>query len=86
MIDPNEPAYPHLADGCQRVNETEHFPGLTKREWFAAMAMQGLLSWGPDAYDCEYEKVARVAVHHADALIAELNRTAKEGESNESRA
>jgi len=53
--------------------------GLTKREHFAAMAMQGLLS----AYDSETgivpndsnsEYMARVAVKAANYLIAELNK------------
>ena len=53
------------------------YEGLTKREYFAAMAMQGLLS---GEYRCATEEqatiVARHAVQHADALLAEL---AKEG-------
>lgn len=43
--------------------------GLTKRELFAAMAMQGLLAidadWKPDV-------AATVAARYADALLAEL--------------
>jgi len=41
--------------------------GLTKREYFAAMAMQGLLSAGRQ--DIE------LAVNYADELINELNKT-----------
>jgi hypothetical protein len=44
--------------------------GLTKREYFAALAMQGILSLGgetPLVLD------ARSAVEAADALIEELN-------------
>jgi hypothetical protein len=43
--------------------------GLTKREYFAAMAMQGIISktgWGE-------EEAARHAVNCADALINALN-------------
>ena len=36
----NDPAFPHLHDSCQRVNDTEHWPGLTRLEWFAGMALQ----------------------------------------------
>jgi len=62
----------------QSINQ--HYPGLTKREYFAAMAMQGMCGekW-------MWEKVANLgldisnlAVEQADMLIAELNK--KEGE------
>jgi hypothetical protein len=42
--------------------------GLTKREYFAAMAMQGLLSNPNTSFE------TRDAVIIADALIAELNK------------
>lgn len=42
---------------------------MTKREAFAVMAMQGLLS-GPD--ELKNFSVAELSVMHADALIAEL--------------
>ena len=45
--------------------------GLTKRELFAAMAMQGILA-GNDEYGGR--KLAEVAVGFADALIAELDK------------
>lgn len=61
-IDPQTPAYPrnHRYDGHN---------GLTKRELFAAMAMQGMVGfgWSPSL-------VAFEAVKHADALIVELNK------------
>lgn len=44
---------------------------LTKREYFAAEAMKGLLS-GAD-YDSP-ESCVHIAVEHADALIKELNK------------
>lgn len=46
-----------------------HEPGLTKREYFAALAMQGLLS-NPVVMG----NLAEMAVEHADALINELNK------------
>ena len=46
--------------------------GLTKREYFAAMAMQGLLS-DPEL-TAKPEVFAHEAVRHADALIVELNK------------
>jgi hypothetical protein len=45
--------------------------GLTKRELFAARAMQGLLT-NAGIVDC-YDKIAGLAVNHADALIERLS-------------
>ena len=45
--------------------------GLTKREYFAAMAMSGILA--TDEY--AIEDAAERAVRQADALIIELNKT-----------
>ncbi len=47
--------------------------GLTKREYFAAMAMQGLLAC-PARTDAPDDFVAQWAVNAADALIAALNK------------
>ena len=48
--------------------------GLTKREYIAAMAMQGLLSNNNNSTDFPYlEKVAKKSVQAADALIKALN-------------
>jgi len=52
-----------------------HVNGLTKREQFAAMAMQGLLSVVNDPFN-DFS-VSEWAVKYADALLAEL---AKENE------
>lgn len=63
--------------GAQTDNAQGWATGLTKREMFAAMAMQGLLAHhGDDEYD--YRALARCAVWRANALLSEL---AKEGES-----
>lgn len=43
--------------------------GLTKREYFAAMAMQGLLANG----EILPSQIAECAVLHADVLIEQLN-------------
>lgn len=50
--------------------------GLTKREQFAAMAMQGMLSGMVDAHghgSIDNEVVAKYSVNLADALIKALN-------------
>ena len=50
-----------------------HFYGLTKREYFAAMAMQGILSNSSGDYD--FGGAATDAVRYADALLTELEKT-----------
>lgn len=46
--------------------------GLTKRELFAAMAMQGLCTLYPQCGDFMQDHVAEGAVKLADALLREL--------------
>jgi len=50
--------------------------GLTKREYFAAMAMQGLIQkWGTAFGDGSVPKaIAMDAIQMADALLAELEK------------
>jgi len=48
--------------------------GLTKREYFAAMAMQGFIASGVMGHKMSF---AERAVIHADALIAQLNKENK---------
>ena len=46
--------------------------GLTKREYFASMALQGMLA----KYGSDYQvQNAKEAIYWADALIEELNKT-----------
>lgn len=51
--------------------EIKEIVGLSKREYFAAMAMQGLCACNGN---WEHKQQAEIAVYKADALIAELNR------------
>jgi hypothetical protein len=62
------PAFPLISDEGYIINA-----GLSKREYFAAMAMQGLLtdSESPNSR----EEFAGYAVKLADALIEELSKT-----------
>ena len=59
-------------------NNSEHsqgnFNGLTKREYFAGLAMQGLLA-NPDLY--VNMKIGQEAVLLADELLAELAKPTK---------
>ena len=47
-------------------------PGLTKREWFAGLAMQSICQDRTAIYDVR--SIAKGAVEYADALIEELNK------------
>jgi hypothetical protein len=67
----NEPAFP-----IPGLQEDEDFNGLTKREWFAGMAMMGELSaqsetfgiyTDVDEYSCLVSKCYRIA----DAMLEE---------------
>ena len=63
MTNPNDPAFPVISG--------EHLSGLTKREYFAACAMQGLLA-APRT--CEVnDDLVEVALSCANALIFKLN-------------
>ena len=75
---PNSPTFSTKTD-----SEYPYLAGLTKREYFAAMAMQGLLA-NPRLVikhdqdelmegKCFYEYIAKNAVIHAAMLISELN-------------
>lgn len=45
-------------------------PGLTKREWFAGMALQGILASSYGGYDLV--KIVEFSVQNADALLKAL--------------
>lgn len=68
---PNDPA----GIGINRNEWGVASEGLTKREYFASMALQGLLS-GRNA-DVSAETLAKQSIMAADALIDELNKTSK---------
>lgn len=74
-IDHEEHITRALRDGIKNA------PGLTKRELFSALALQGILSGtsGVEAL-CSVHPTnwASTAVECADALIAELNKEVKE--------
>lgn len=79
MRNSNQPAIPCDEYDLQaghwegRYEVQKQFRGLTKRELFAAMAMQGLLACPEEGLDADY--MARNAVTCADAMLAELERT-----------
>lgn len=64
-----QPAFPVIYDGNVAA-------GLTKREYFAGLAMQGMLANNWNEYserdeDCSF--LARAAVNYADALLTSLS-------------
>ena len=65
---PDEPIQPEEYDNNYRYYKSN---GLTKREYFAAMALQGLLATNSTT---TIEYYAIDAVRIADALIDELNK------------
>jgi hypothetical protein len=62
----NEPAYPNI--------QVPLLKGLTKREYFAAMALQGIIA-NKDGLDIKIERIVESAVDTADTLIEQLNKT-----------
>lgn len=67
--EPNDLAYPFVETGDMRGESVNL--GLTKREYFAAMAMQAFIGADPDS---AYVTIADEAVKYADALIERLNK------------
>lgn len=80
MTRPDDLASPTI-DRTEEYEASTHYltmGGLTKREYFATLAMQGLVSnirsGSPDSMLEKPKNVAGWAVAFADALIAELNK------------
>jgi len=74
MIDPNDPAF--QTSEIVKFNSGPALAtmgGLTKREYFAARAMQGFLSVKYD-FPIENTEVVRLSLKYADTLITELNK------------
>lgn len=68
----NTPANPVPKD-----NTDAEFWGLTKREYFAAMALQGILAANKSMPISEIGNVGKVSAFFADELIEALNEEAK---------
>jgi hypothetical protein len=73
MKNSDMPAMPIEINGFGQYAPEGH-TGLTKREHFAAMAMQCLLTCTMDT-DCSIPELCSDAVSAADALLKELERT-----------
>lgn len=73
MNAPGSTVFPKFTEGTTHTSGISN--GLTKRELFAAMAMQGSMADGTYITDSRAEwqvRLARDAVIAADALLAEL--------------
>ena len=66
MTNGDEPMYPVLDASKTQAH------GLTKREYFAAMAMHGMIT----ANQMHFDNITGKSVKLADTLIAELNKPA----------
>lgn len=64
-----------MENGKQPVlgNQFEDNKGLTKREYFAGLAMQGMLG-DPNSSNFKPKFIAGLAVDFSDALLAELSK------------
>lgn len=64
-----------MENGKQPIldNQFEDNKGLTKREYFAGLAMQGMLS-DPNASNFKPPFIAELAVDFSDALLKELDK------------
>lgn len=73
MNNGNQPAFPYTFEPVNMA--PEYNEGLTKRELFAVIALNGEMAgrdWNMD--DLQVAKAARIAVACADALLAELEK------------
>jgi len=77
MNNADMPAMPQSGteSSCGDLNSSEDWggQGLTKREHFAAMAMQGLMSNTEVFNDCHSNDIAKWSVQQADALLKALS-------------
>jgi hypothetical protein len=67
------PAYPCVMPDPDQ-SKTYHYSGMTLREYYAGLAMQGIAAKGNRL---DRHEVARDAVEFADALIHELKITSR---------
>jgi hypothetical protein len=84
MTNGNDPINPVDYQSVSPVGDsiTVQLPGLSKREYFAAMAMQGILtnqSWVetlkiPDDWNDYKDRLVEGSIEMADSLIKELNK------------
>ena len=72
MTDGLDSAFPFVVDDISKNQCT--YSGLTKREYFAALVMQGYAANSDRIYHENVERNAEWAIQQADALIAKLSK------------
>jgi hypothetical protein len=60
--------------GAFAVGECMYQSGLTKREYFAGLAMQGLATKKPSDHEDDITRIVRTSVLLSDALLEELEK------------
>ena len=77
MTEGNDLAYPDPMRGAEQSfsnqDPSSNPSGLTKREYFAAMAMQGLIANAPNGHLSNSKQGCELAIQWADDLITALN-------------
>lgn len=77
MTNPDDSAFPQEYEvGKLSIDAGRVLRGLTKREYFAAMAMGAAMQYasGDGRYNMKAEDFAKSAVAYADALLKELSK------------
>ena len=79
MTEPNDSAMPSITTeiidlGIVEQEQKTFHSGLSKREYFAVLAMQGMLSNHTIIDSIHWEWIATESVKQSDALIKELNK------------
>lgn len=68
------PAFPYILTDEQNSKDTDFQPGLTKREYFAGLAMQGIMANGGHEFGVTHKQIiAEIAIAHADELLKQLS-------------
>lgn len=75
MTNPDDPAFNEIDYTAMGHYHDQGYRNLTKREYFAAMAMKGLLA--NSSNDAQCLNIEGESIRRADALIAELNKKVK---------
>ena len=70
MNNSDMPAMPHL-DDCISTHQQEIYAGLTKREHFAGLAMQGFISAGVNGMP-NASKIAELSIKYAEEVLRQL--------------
>lgn len=83
MSTKNYPAFPVEYKHWEHL-DPPHILGLTKLEWFAGMALQGMLAYshinpnsGNFVENCSIEQAAQCAFSYAEAMITEGEKRSK---------